>query len=94
MGAFAGKLGITFPRHALFRWILLFMIFLMIDVINNDKRIKCDKWIVITAFNPPSPFIIDLEKVVEDWKIVVIGNNETNDIQWDKFMSSNKLFYL
>lgn len=64
------------------------------DLINNDKMIKCDKWIVITAFNPPTSFIIDLEKVVEDWNIVVIGNNETNDIQWDQFISSNKLVYL
>ena len=61
---------------------------------ENKKPLIPDKWIVITAFNPPSPFIINLEKNIEDWKIIVIGNNETNDIEWNIFKSSNKLFYL
>ena len=61
---------------------------------ENKKSLILDKWIVITAFNPPSSFIINLEKKIEDWKIVVIGNNETNDIKWNIFKSSDKLFYL
>ena len=61
---------------------------------ENKKPLIPDKWIVITAFNPPSSFIINLEKNIEDWKIIVIGNNETNDIKWNIFKSSNKLFYL
>ena len=61
---------------------------------ENKKPLIPDKWIVITVFNPPSSFIINLEKNIEDWKIIVIGNNETNDIKWNIFKSSNKLFYL
>ena len=54
----------------------------------------CDKWIVIIAFNPPTSFLINLEKKIEDWKIVVIGNNQTEDLHWNIFNSSTKLFYL
>ena len=54
----------------------------------------CDKWIVIVAFNPPTSFLINLEKKIEDWKIVVIGNNQTEDLHWNIFNSSTKLFYL
>ena len=43
---------------------------------------------------PPSSFIINLTKNLEEWKIVVIGNNETNDKRWNIFKSSNKLVYL
>ena len=46
------------------------------------------------AFKPPSSFIIHLEKTIIEWKIVVIGNNETDDIKWNQFMYSNNLFYL
>lgn len=58
------------------------------------EEILCDKWIVITAFNPPSSFITNLEKIIDDWKIVVIGNNQTEDLYWNIFNSSTKLFYL
>lgn len=59
-------------------------------LINNTYN----KWIVITTFNPPSSSIINLEKIIDDWKIVVIGNNETNEIKWNIFKFSTKLFYL
>ena len=55
---------------------------------------ECSKWIVFTAFNPPSSFIEYLEKKIDNWKIVVIGNNETNNAKWDIFKNSNTLFYL
>ena len=66
---------------------------------TSNKRIfkydnECSKWIVFTAFNPPSHFIKGLEKIIDKWKIVVIGNNETNDIKWDIFKNSKTLFYL
>ena len=61
---------------------------------GNKKTLLIDKWIVITAFNPPSSFMVNLEKNIEGWKIVVVGNNETNDKNWNIFQSSNKLFYL
>ena len=65
--------------------------------INNKtmfNNITCNKWIVITTFNPPTSSIINLEKKIKDWKIVVIGNNETNKIKWNIFKFSTKLFYL
>ena len=55
-------------------------IIINIDSINNDFSIKCDKWIVLTAFNSPSSFIEYLEKEILDFKIVVVGNEETDDI--------------
>ena len=70
--------------------------------VNNKKSIKVledkifysNKWIVMTSLKPPTPFIINLTKEIRDWKIVIIGNNKTNDIKWNIFKSSNKLVYL
>jgi hypothetical protein len=64
-----------------------------IKVLEN-KNFNSNKWIVLTAFNPPSSSIINLIEKLEEWKIVVIGNNETNDNKWNIFKSSNKLVYL
>lgn len=57
-------------------------------------NIASDKWIVMTVVNPPSNMIIDLEKQIENWKIVVIGNSNTIDSNWDIFINSTKLIYL
>lgn len=59
----------------------------------NDNN-TCDKWIVMASFNPPSSFIVKLESIIKGWKIVVIGNSETDDKKWNIFKFSNKLFYL
>ena len=48
----------------------------------------------MSAFNPPSLFIIILEKIIEGWKIVVIGSNNINDKKWGIFSDSEKLIYL
>jgi len=88
--------------------ISLFVLFILI--INNQKNnhaifksnnsyirysnIYSDKWIVITTFNPPSDSIINLEKNINNWKIVVIGNRKTNDSNWNIFINSSKLIYL
>ena len=64
------------------------------EKLSESKNLSSDKWIVLTAFNSPSSFMIQLEKIVKDYKIVVIGNNETNDIEWNIFKSSKSLFYL
>ena len=61
--------------------------------ILNEKKIF-DKWIVIIAFNPPSSFIINLEKSIKNWKIVVVGSNKNIDIKWNIFNNSKNLFYL
>ena len=88
--------------------ISLFVLFILI--INNQKNnhsifkrnnsyisysnIYSDKWIVLTTFNPPSDSIINLEKNINNWKIVVIGNRKMNDSNWNIFINSSKLIYL
>ena len=64
-------------------------------IINDVKYdIYSEKWIIINAFNPPSKTIIDLENMIDKWKIIVIGNNKTNNSNWDMFKNSTKLIYL
>ena len=64
-------------------------------ILTVNKYNKCDKWIVTTASNSPSSFIIYLERIIKNWKIVVIGNNESVDLKWKNiFKYSTKLFYL
>ena len=71
------------------------MVFVFINnQFNEIENIISDKWIVITVFNPPSSSIFNLEKAAHDYKIVVIGNNESNDNLWKKFRSSKRLSYL
>ena len=60
----------------------------------NKYNITSDKWIIMTASNPPSKYIINLEREIKYNKIVVIGNNKTIDSNWDIFANSNKLIYL
>lgn len=59
----------------------------------NAKK-KFNKWIVFTAVNKPSYFLINLEKTIKEWKIVIIGTNETDDTEWDIFCNSKNLIYL
>jgi hypothetical protein len=61
---------------------------------DKYKNVNSNKWIVMATFNPPSSFIINLTEKIEEWRIVVIGNNKTNDEKWNIFNSSNKLIYL
>ena len=70
---------------------VVFNIFLNFYKFGN---IISDKWIVITVFSPPSSLIFNLEKSIYDYKIVVIGNNESNDKDWSIFDSSKRIFYL
>ena len=83
--------------------ILIISLFLILLLLKSSKlkiqltdnyNISSDKWIVMNAFNPPTDSIIELEKVIKDWKIVVIGNIKTNDTNWEIFKNSNKLIYL
>ena len=62
--------------------------------LSNTYNITSDNWIVMTAFNSPSDSIINLEKNIYNWKIVVIGNNRTIDSNWNIFNNSIKLIYL
>ena len=65
-----------------------------IHIYNDTYNINSKRWIVMTAINPPSDSIIDLEKQLKKWKIVVIGNIKTIDSNWDIFKNSNNLVYL
>ena len=65
-----------------------------IHIYNDTYNINSKRWIVMTAINPPSDSIINLEKQLKNWKIVVIGNIKTIDSNWDIFKNSNNLVYL
>ena len=69
-------------------------IFVRKNSYKDNYNIISDKWIVMTAFNSPSESIINLEKNINNWKIVVIGNNKTINSDWNIFINSNKLIYL
>ena len=53
-----------------------------------------DKWVVMTTINPPKPIINKLLKLLKEWKILVIGDNKTNNEKWRIFNDSNSLIYL
>ena len=71
------------------------------DINNNNihqyidtYHINSKRWIVMTAINPPSDSIINFEKHLDKWKIVVIGNIKTIDSNWNIFNNSDNLVYL
>lgn len=61
---------------------------------NNLSKFNASKWIVMTTINPPKRNLNKLLKLPEPWKIVVIGDNQTNYTKWQKFKNSTKLIYL
>ena len=64
------------------------------DEYNNTYNIFSDKWIVMSAINPPSDLIKYLEVNITNWKIVVLGNIKTPNSDWFIFNNSNNLIYL
>ena len=91
---------VTIPLKIIF-FIFTIILIVLISRYNKYKQrfideynIVSEKWIVMIAFNPPDKAIIDLERKIKDWKIVVMGTNKTNDSNWDIFKNSNKLIYL
>ena len=48
----------------------------------------------MSAFNPPFPSLINLLNIIEDWKIVVISNNNKIDSNWKELNYSNKIIYI
>lgn len=88
-----------YKHNSLIKCIMLILLLILICTtfelnINNKYKITSDKWIVMTAFNPPSGSIINLEKNINNWKIVVIGTEKTDNTSWNIFSNSNKLIYL
>lgn len=81
-------------------FILFFLSFILyfFDIIKNKdyylNELYFDKWIVLTTINPPTEIIYSIIKIIDDWKIVVIGDVQTNDHDWKLLNHSNKLIYL
>ena len=81
-------------------FILFFLSFILyfFDIIKNKdyylNELYFDKWIVLTTINPPTEIIYSIIKIIYDWKIVVIGDVQTNDHDWKLLNHSNKLIYL
>ena len=71
-----------------------YTLFNILNSFIEFENIISDKWIVITVFNPPSSSIFNLVKTFQDYKIVIIGNNQSNDNEWKIFGSSKRIFYL
>jgi hypothetical protein len=42
----------------------------------HDPHLFCDKWVVVTTINPPTPALYDLAQL-PDWKVVVVGDEKT-----------------
>ena len=61
---------------------------------NNLTKFNSSKWIVLTTINSPKKDLNKLLKTPEPWKIVVIGDNMTNNTTWEEFKNSTKLIYL
>ena len=74
--------------------IILFLIELKFIKIKKLLELHSDKWIVMNAYNPPFPSLINLLNILEDWKIVVISINNTIDKKWKELNYSNNLVYI
>ena len=61
---------------------------------NNLTKFNSSKWIVMTTINSPKRNLNKLLKAPSPWKIVVIGDNKTNNSEWQKFKNSTKMIYL
>ena len=64
---------------------------------KNIKPIKhpySTKWVVLTTVNPPNRNIKKLLKIMEPWKIVVIGDIKTNNASWDIYKNHTRIIYL
>ena len=78
---------------------LLFIIIIFLNyckILIFYKSEYSDKWIVMIAFNEPTPSFLDLLKIIENWKIVVISNNKNIKVNncWKSLVFTNNLIYL
>ena len=92
MKIFSFLISLKYFKHLIIILLLLELEFITIK--NSSLSTYSDKWIVITAFNPPFPSLINLLNIIEDWKIVAISNNNKIDIKWKELNNSNKIIYL
>jgi hypothetical protein len=74
---------------------LLILIFILLLIkLEFNKKKKSDKWIVMTAFKPPFPYLINLLNILDDWKMVVISNNNNIDEKWKELNYLYNLVYI
>ena len=81
-----------------FKYLILIINLILIELkyikIKKSLEFYSNKWIVMTAFNPPSPSLVNLLNILEDWKIVAISINNKIDKKWKELKYSNKLVYI
>lgn len=71
------------------------LILIFIILINNIKNsFYSDKWIIMTAFNIPDSSILNILKILKNWKLVVISINNNIDKEWESLNYFNNLIYL
>ena len=79
--------------------IFITLIIIFIEIIYDKKKLSdndlfSEKWMVMIAFNPPKSQIINLLNILEQWKIVIVGNSKKNAIKWKHMDHSKKYIYL
>lgn len=81
-----------------FKYLIIIIFLLLIELelikIKKSSDLNPEKWVVMTAFNPPVSSFINLLKFIEDWKIVVISINNKIDKKWKELSYSNNLVYI
>ena len=81
-----------------FKYLILINILLLIELkfikIKKISLLHSDKWIVMNAYNPPIPSLLNLLTNLEDWKMVVISINNKINKKWKELNCSSKLVYL
>ena len=83
-----------------FKYLIIINLLLILKIkyikIKNPSSLSpySEKWIIMTSFNSPHPSLINLLNIIEDWKIVVISNNNKIDKKWKELNNSNKMIYI
>ena len=76
--------------------LILILIKIQFFILNKNHIIKdssCNKWLVLTVFNPPNITNLQLLNNLHSWKIVIIANTKKNDNKW-KTLNYKNLIYL
>ena len=80
-----------------FKYLIIILLLLELNffkIKNSSLSPYSDKWIIMIAFNPPYPSLINLLNIIEDWKMVVISNNYKIDKKWKEINYSDKIIYI
>ena len=80
-----------------FKYLIIILLLLELNffkIKNSSLSPYSDKWIIMIAFNPPYPSLINVLNNIEDWKMVVISNNYKIDKKWKEINYSDKIIYI